>query len=93
MQLLGLTLSAFLGGVLGQTSIPYTSTAASALPSDAATARTESPTSNVRGKAFDRILTVYLETTAFGNATADRKLLNHQYQDVDADEAQRTAQP
>lgn len=38
----------------------------------AATARTLSPTSNVEGKAFDRILTIYLETTGYQNAIADR---------------------
>ena len=55
---------------LGQ--VPHTATGTSALPAAAATAKTESPTSNVPGKVFDRIMMVYLETTSFGNATADR---------------------
>lgn len=38
----------------------------------AATALTLSDTSNVQGAAFDRILQVYLETTAYENAIADR---------------------
>ena len=52
--------------------VQHTATGTSELPAAAATAKTESPTSHVPGKAFDRILTVYLETTSFGNATADR---------------------
>lgn len=50
----------------------FTSTAAADVARAAATARTESPISNVKGKAFDRILTIYLETTAFNNTVADR---------------------
>lgn len=52
--------------------VKYTATGTCYLPKAQATALTESPTSNVAGKAFDKILTVYLETTSFGNATADR---------------------
>lgn len=59
--------------VLAQEHVKYTATGTCYLPKAQATALTESPTSNVAGKAFDRILTVYLETTSFGNATADRK--------------------
>lgn len=52
--------------------VQHTATDTCQIPAAAATAKTESPTSNVPGKIFDRILMVYLETTSFGNATADR---------------------
>lgn len=39
----------------------------------AATARTLSPTSHVKGAAFDRIAIIYLETTGYDDAVADRK--------------------
>lgn len=51
----------------------FTSTAVADVASAAATARTEPPVSNKNGKAFDRVLTIYLETTAFQNAVADGK--------------------
>ncbi|KAF6783879.1 putative acid phosphatase, partial [Colletotrichum musicola] len=51
--------------------IQYTSTASADVAAAAATAKTESPTSNVKGKAFDRIVQIYLETTAYENATAN----------------------
>ncbi|KAK8039922.1 hypothetical protein PG993_008333 [Apiospora rasikravindrae] len=53
------------------TSVTHTATATSDIAAAAATAKTESPTSHVKGKAFDRILQIYLETTAYENATAD----------------------
>lgn len=40
----------------------------------AATARTNSPTSNVKGKAFDRIAIIWLENTDYAKAIGDRKL-------------------
>jgi hypothetical protein len=62
----------------GPIQVSHTATGTCAEPSAQATARTDSSTSNVKGKAFDRILQVMLETTSFGNATADRtfELLN-----------------
>ena len=54
-------------------SVTHTSTASSDIAAAAATALTESSTSRVRGKAFDRIMMIYLETTAYENAIADRK--------------------
>ena len=57
----------------GPIQVSFTATGTCAEPSAQATARTESSTSNVKGKAFDRILQVMLETTSFGNATADRR--------------------
>lgn len=41
----------------------------------AATARTNSPTSNVVGKAFDRIAIIWLENTDYAKAAGDRKLV------------------
>jgi acid phosphatase len=39
-----------------------------------ATAKTESPTSHVKGKAFDRFVTIWFENTDFEVAAADGKL-------------------
>lgn len=41
-----------------------------------ATAKTLSPTSKVKGKVFDRIIQIYLETTAYNNTIADRTTLH-----------------
>ncbi|EFQ31007.1 phosphoesterase [Colletotrichum graminicola] len=49
----------------------YTETEAGAVAAAAATALTLSPVSNVTGKVFNRIMQVYLETTAYENAIAD----------------------
>ncbi|KAL8364901.1 hypothetical protein RB595_003945 [Gaeumannomyces hyphopodioides] len=51
--------------------LDHTATATNDVATAAATAKTLSPTSNVKGKAFDRILQVYLETTSFDDAVAD----------------------
>jgi len=50
----------------------YTSTATSAVAKAAATAKTLSPTSYVRGKTFDRFVTIWLENTNYASAAADR---------------------
>ena len=39
-----------------------------------ATAKTESPTSHVKGKAFDRFVTIWFENTDFESAAAEGKL-------------------
>ncbi|GAM88433.1 hypothetical protein ANO11243_064660 [Dothideomycetidae sp. 11243] len=51
-----------------------TATAASDVAAAAATARTDSPTSNVPGFAFDRFVTIWLENTDFAAAKADPNL-------------------
>ncbi|PVH95944.1 hypothetical protein DM02DRAFT_689090 [Periconia macrospinosa] len=51
--------------------VAQTSTDSAAIASAAATALTRSPTSNVKGKAFNRLLTIYLENTAYENAIVD----------------------
>ena len=58
---------------LSTQTVTHTSTATSDVAAAAATALTESSTSYVKGKAFDRILVIYLETTAFDNAIQDRE--------------------
>lgn len=55
----------------GTPSVIHTSTASNDVAAAAATARTDSSTSRVKGKAFDRILQIYLETTAYENAISD----------------------
>lgn len=52
-----------------------TATAASNVAQAAATARTLSPFSNVKGKAFDRFVVVWLENTNYDKASGDRELL------------------
>lgn len=51
--------------------LQHTSTATKAVTAAAATALTESPVSHVKGKAFDRVLQIYLEITAYNNSIAD----------------------
>jgi len=52
-----------------------TATPASDVAQAAATARTLSPFSNVKGKAFDHFVVVWLENTNYDKAAGDRKLL------------------
>lgn len=65
-------LAALAAAGLAAAQTEFTSTAAADVARAAATARTESPASNIKGKAFDRMLTIYLETTDF-NTVEDRK--------------------
>ncbi|KAK1995764.1 phosphoesterase [Colletotrichum falcatum] len=51
--------------------LQYVATVSSAIAEAAATALTLSPVSNVTGKVFNRIMQIYLETTAYENAIAD----------------------
>ncbi|TVY50119.1 Acid phosphatase [Lachnellula occidentalis] len=62
-------LSAFLAVGLAQTQ--YTSTAAAAVAKARATALTESPTSNVAGKTFDRFVAIWCENTDYSMAAGD----------------------
>lgn len=50
-----------------------TATSTSAVEAAAATALTLSPTSHVKGKAFDRIAIIFLENTDSSAAFADRE--------------------
>ena len=58
-----------------------TATGTAAVAAAAATAKTESPTSHVPGKAFDRIAIIWLENTDYTMAVGDRKPFkgNHIY--------------
>jgi hypothetical protein len=51
-----------------------TATAASDIAAARATARTLSPFSNVKGKAFDRFVVVWSENTNYDKASGDCKL-------------------
>jgi hypothetical protein len=57
--------------VFGQTQ--YTSTGTAAVAKARATAKTESPTSNVSGKSFNRFVTIWCENTDYDMAAGDRK--------------------
>lgn len=51
----------------------YTATGTAEVAAAAATAKTSSPTSNVKGKAFDRIAIVYFENENYDKAAGDRE--------------------
>lgn len=51
-----------------------TATSTAAVEAAAATAKSSSPTSDVKGKAFDRIAIIWLENTDFSSAMADPNL-------------------
>lgn len=70
-MLVPLTIATLLTAVLGQ--VQYTSTNTAAIASAKATALTESPTSNVAGKTFDRFVTIFCENTDYDLAAGDRK--------------------
>jgi hypothetical protein len=68
--------SIFITALLGTASaqLQYTSTGSSAVAAARATALTESPTSNVVGKTFDRFVVIFCENTDYSMAAGDRKL-------------------
>jgi len=66
-----LMMIALIGRVISQTQ--YTSTAASAVEKARATALTESPTSDIAGKTFDRFVTIWCENTDYSIPAGDRK--------------------
>lgn len=51
----------------------YTATGTAEVAAAAATAKTSSPTSHVKGKAFDRFVVVYFENQNYDKADGDRK--------------------
>ncbi len=53
----------------------YTSTGTADVAAAAATALTRSPTSHVKGKAFDRLAIIWLENTDYTLAVNDRTSL------------------
>ncbi|KAI0147202.1 acid phosphatase phoa [Xylariaceae sp. FL1272] len=61
------------GAVAAQENM-YTATATQSVAAAAATALTYSPTSNVKGKAFDRYVVIWLENTDYDMAAGDPNL-------------------
>ncbi len=54
----------------------YTATASASVAAAAATAKTSSPTSKVKGKVFDRYVSIWFENTDYAKAIADREWLS-----------------
>lgn len=66
------SLALLAGGVAAQIENMYTATGTAAVAAAAATAKTLSPTSQVKGKAFDRFAVIWLENTDYEMAINDR---------------------
>ncbi|KAI1631572.1 acid phosphatase phoa [Biscogniauxia mediterranea] len=64
----------FASSVAAQAENTYTATATSNVAQAAATAKTLSPTSHVKGKAFDRIAIIWMENTDYDMAIGDPNL-------------------
>lgn len=60
-------------GAVAQEYYFYTATATASVAAAQATAKTSSPTSHVKGKAFDRIAIIWLENTDYDLAAGDRE--------------------
>ena len=54
----------------------YTSTGTAAVAKASATAKTESPTSNVVGNSFSRFVTIWCENTDYSMAAGDREKIH-----------------
>lgn len=68
------SLALLAGGVAAQIENMYTATGTAAVAAAAATAKTLSPTSQVKGKAFDRLAVIWLENTNYEMAINDPNL-------------------
>lgn len=66
-------LAAATGSAVAQEYYSYTATQTASVYAAQATAKTSSPTSNVKGKAFDRIAIIWLENTDYDLAIGDRE--------------------
>lgn len=66
-------LAAAIGSVTAQEYYSYTATSTADVYAAQATAKTLSPVSNVKGKAFDRIAIIWNENTDYDLAIGDRK--------------------
>jgi hypothetical protein len=73
-QFIDMHLRSMFHKAVDSTVIPSTmdAPAVSAVDAEAATALTFSPTSNVKGKKFDRFVTIWLENQDYDIAAADR---------------------
>ncbi|KAK6209460.1 hypothetical protein LQW54_006313 [Pestalotiopsis sp. IQ-011] len=69
-----LSLPLLAAGVAAQAENQYTATATADVAAAKATAKTSSPTSNVKGAAFDRFVVVWLENTDYDMAAGDENL-------------------
>lgn len=70
----GITLTALaVAGAVAQ-SDKYTASQVASVDAAQATARTTHKTSNVKGKAFDRFITIWFENTDYGKAKGDKNL-------------------
>lgn len=67
-----LAAASFMGAAIAAPASP-TATDTADVYAAQATARTSSPTSHVKGKAFDRYVSIWFENTDFDMAAADRK--------------------
>lgn len=67
---------ALAASVAAQAENSYTATATSDVEKARATAKTLSPVSHIKGKAFDRLAIIWLENTDYDMAIGDRKLGN-----------------
>jgi len=56
------------------TTVPHTATDTAAIAKELATDVPNSPTSHVKGKVFDRFVTIMMENTDFAIADSDRRL-------------------
>ncbi|KAI0845936.1 phosphoesterase-domain-containing protein [Daldinia vernicosa] len=74
MHPLVLSAAIFAANVAAQAENTYTATATSDVEKARATAKTLSPTSNVKGKAFDRLAIIWLENTDYDMAIGDPNL-------------------
>ena len=70
---LAVTFLLAIAGAVSSVVAQDTATSTAAVESAAATALTLSPTSHVKGKAFDRIAIIWLENTDQAAALADRE--------------------
>lgn len=61
------------GSAVAQEYYSYTATGTAAVAAAQATAKTSSPTSHVKGKAFDRLAIIWLENTDYALAAGDRE--------------------
>lgn len=66
-----LSLPLLAGAVTAQVEHMYTATKSADVYAAQATAETASPTSNVKGKAFDRFVTIWLENTDYDLAEGE----------------------
>lgn len=89
-----LSLPLLAGSVAAQAENLYTATAAADVAAARATAKTSSPTSNVKGKAFDRFVVIWSENTDYDMAAGDgefpRRLMDAPTEVASADVLQKT---